>query len=283
MTASAKKRVTLTAKYIVTSVVAALFLFPVFVMFLRAFTADDFVFAPRFFPVEWGISGFINAVDGGIVQLVANTLMVAGLTIAGTAISSTLCAYGFSKVKFKGQSVVFGIVIATLMLPAVCMQLQLFSQYYNWGWIGSWLPLIVPAFFGGGATNIFLVRQYMKGVPNSVCEAAKIDGANKFTIYWRIVLPMCMPIVTYVMVITFLGCWNDLMGPLMYLQMSGRESYYTLSLGIYMKSLDPEFWQWQFPNVQMAVGLLMMLPCVLLFFLFQKSLIEGVTMGSVKG
>lgn len=94
---------------------------------------------------------------------------------------------------------------------------------------------------------------------------------------------MCMPIVTYVMVITFLGCWNDLMGPLMYLQMSGRESYYTLSLGIYMKSLDPEFWQWQFPNVQMAVGLLMMLPCVLLFFLFQKSLIEGVTMGSVKG
>ena len=155
MTASAKKRVTLTAKYIVTSVVAALFLFPVFVMVLRAFTADDFVFAPRFFPVEWGVSGFVNAVDGGIVQLVINTLIVAGLTIAGTAVSSTLCAYGFSKVKFKGQSVVFGIVIATLMLPAVCMQLQLFSQYYNWGWIGSWLPLIVPPFSAAAQPTYF--------------------------------------------------------------------------------------------------------------------------------
>ena len=283
MTAVGKRRIVLGAKYVVLTVISVFFVFPVFVMFLRAFTADDFVFAPMFFPVKWSVSGFKYAIDGGIFRLVFNTVAVAALTIVGTAVSSTLCAYGFSKVKFKGQSVLFGVVIATLMLPAVCMQLQLYSQYFNWGWIGSWLPLIVPAFFGGGATNIFLVRQYMKSVPNSVCEAAKIDGANKFTIYWRIVLPMCLPIVTYVMIITFLGCWNDLMGPLMYLQAEGSEHLYTLSLGMYMKSLDPEFWQWQFPNVQMAIGILMMLPCIVLFFLFQKNLIDGVTMGSVKG
>lgn len=283
MTIKTKKQVVMSAKYIVMALLVMVFVFPIFVMFLKAFTADDFVFAPTFFPLEWSVSGFVNAIDGGIFRLLGNTVAVAALTVLGTVFGATLCAYGFSKVKFRGQGFLFSVVIASLMLPGVCMQLQLYSQYYRWNWIGTWAPLIVPAWCGGGATNIFLVRQYMKGVPNTVVEAAKIDGANKFSTYLRIVMPMCLPIVTYVSVITFLGCWNDLMGPLTYLQKSGSEHLYTLSLGIYMKSLDAEFWQWQFPNVQMAVGLMMLAPCVILFFFFQKSLIDGVTMGSVKG
>jgi len=175
---------------------------------------------------------------------------------------------------------VFGIVLATMMLPAIAIQIPLYIIFNMFGWIGTLLPLSLPNILGGGAINIFLLRQFMKGIPADLTNAAKIDGASAFRIYAAIVMPLCWPVVGYIMVSTFIGVWNDFMGPLIYLQ--GNKAAYTLAVGIYYKFMGT-LSKSNYPNQQMAVGVLMCLPPAILFFLFQKQLVEGVVMTGLKG
>lgn len=240
---------------------------------------DSDIIEGKLFPTAFSFSAYAKAIDVKYLWWLKNTLLIGIINMVGITLSSSLCAYGFAKLKFKGREVCFSVVIATLMLPAICMQIPLYKLYYGLGWTNTWLPLIVPGFCGGGALNIFLMRQYMRGIPDSVCEAAKVDGANKFFIYAVIVMPMCLPIAGYVMLMSFLGCWNDFMTPLLYIN---QESLYNLSLGLYYRyvnnagSIPPA-------NIQMAAATVMLIPCMILFFFFQKILINGVTVGAVKG
>lgn len=270
-----------TVSYFFLILFAVFFLFPVFVMLMKSFMTDEEVlFFPKFFPDGLYFGAYARAMNLKMLYYLRNTVILIVLNLIGIPLSSSLCAYGFAKMKFKGREFCFMLVLSTLMLPSIAMQIPLYILYSKMGFIGTWWPMILPGFFGGGAINIFLMRQFMKGIPNAISEAARIDGANSFQIFCRLILPLCKSILMYVMVTTFLGVWNDFMTPLMYL--GTKESMYTLSLGMYY-TYKAALGQENLPNVQMAAGMMMLLPCMIIFFLFQNSLINGVTMGSVKG
>lgn len=176
----------------------------------------------------------------------------------------------------------FAIIMATVLLPGTVTSIPLYIIYTQLQWTGTLLPLWVPIWFGGGAMNIFLVRQFMKGIPNSYNEAAILDGATSFHIYYAIIVPLIRPILIYLAVTTFFGCWNDYTGPLMYVA-DVKESW-TLSLALYKDfALKQSTTNNNLVNSQMAVGVLMMLPCVILFAFFQKELMEGIAAIGIKG
>ncbi len=272
-------------KVIITAIlvlVVLILFFPIFVMVMKSFMSEAEVFDyPKLFPehFEFGnynISNYSPQLAEEFITWTFNTVMVVFLNIIGTVFSGFLCAYGFAKVRFKFKGFWFAITMASTMLPAITLRIPLYMMYHDWGWLGTLSPLTVPAFFGGGALNIFLIMQFIKGIPNAMFESAKIDGANELRCMTRIALPNCKPLVAYLCVTTFLGVWNDYSSALIYLTNS-REKW-TLALGLYRTSLEPLFRD----NLKMAVGVLMCLPPLIVFGFSQKLLIEGVTMNGIK-
>ena len=281
MHSRAAKITVTTTKYVFLVLLGLFFLFPLFAMLSRSLMTDNEIIRES---LLWSKSPSFAAY-GRVFNLksvywIFNTIVIAVINIIGITFSSSLCAYGFAKLRFPGNDIVFSVTLATLMLPSICMQIPLYVIYSDFNWVGTWYPMIIPGIIGGGAVNIFLMRQFMKGIPDQLSDAAKIDGAGKFRIYWQIIIPLCLPIIAFTMVNTFLGIWNDFMNPLLYL--GSNERLYTISFGLYMDFMmsganNP------LANVQMAGGVLMLLPCIVLFFCFQSLLIEGVTMSGIKG
>nr|MBO4517721.1 carbohydrate ABC transporter permease [Clostridia bacterium] len=274
--------------YIAAVVLVLIFLLPFFVMIIKSFMSEEEVFDfPKLWPSSIVIANYYNkAIMPYILTWFMNTMIVAGLSIVGTLLSAFLCAYGFSKVHFKFKTIIFAATMASTMLPSITMRIPLYMIYADWGWLnGTLKPLFVPAFLGGGAMNILLIMQFIKGIPNSVLESARIDGANELRCLFRIVLPNCLPIALLVCVNTFLGVWNDYSSALTFLRNSGEEKW-TLALGLFELSrgrYDDEQTQTFFrENQQMAIGVLMCIPSMLIFGIFQKSLIEGVAISGVK-
>jgi len=256
-------------------------LFPFSIMLIRSFMTNVEVMnlPVKFFPEVFSMDAYRQALDANLIRYFGNTIFVVVLNIIAVTLSSSLCAYGFSKLEFAGREFLFSLVLATIMLPAITVQIPLYALYSELGWLNTLNPLVVPAFFGGGAMNIFLLRQFMKGIPNDLCNAASIDGASALTIFFRIIFPLCKPVVILVAVNTFLGVWNDFMGPLMYLK---TEKFYTIAVGVYIKfigTISPQ----NLPNVQLATGIMLSIPPAVIFFIFQKQLIDGVVMTGIKG
>ncbi len=258
-------------------VFALFFLFPIFCMILQSLVPDDQLYEFTLFPERLDFSTYTRAIeDAELLKYLWNTLELVILNILGSAFMSSVTAFGLSKVKFKGREVVFSLILATVFLPSTVTSIPLYTMYLKMGWTATNYPLWVPLLFGGGAMNIFLMRQFMRGIPKTYTEAAILDGASNLRIYWSIVLPLIKPIIIFLSVQTFFGVWNDFQGPLMYLE---DESQYTLSLALYIEygqSNDPT-------NLTMAVGVLMMIPCAILFGCFQKQLMEGVSTVGIKG
>lgn len=253
------------------------FLFPIFCLLMQSVLPDEELSQFTLFPAYLNFSTFKIALsDLQLLKYFWNTVKLIFLSILGSAVMSSVTAFGLSKVKFKGQDLVFSLILATVFLPSTVTSIPLYAMYLKMGWTTTNYPLWVPLLFGGGAMNIFLMRQFMRGIPKTYSEAAILDGASNFRIYLNIVLPLIKPIFIYLSVQTFFGVWNDFQGPLMYLE---EESQYTLSLALYLKygqSNDPI-------NLTMAVGVLMMIPCAALFAVFQKQLIAGVSTIGIKG
>ena len=162
-----------------------------------------------------------------------------------------------------------------MMIPGPVLMVPLYTEFRAFGWVGTLLPLWVPAFFGG-AFNIFLMRQFFLTIPEELTEAARIDGCSEWTIFWRIVLPLSKPVLAVVALFTFLGGWNDFMGPLVMLR---DQSRFPLSLGLFGMNID----QLNDTTLIMAGNMLMTIPVVVIFFLFQRYFIEGVTVSGMKG
>lgn len=277
-----RKGVRMAITYAVLILLSLFFLFPFFVMVTRSLMTnqDGLHRNPVYiFPTEAYFGNFSRAWDSQLIGYLLNTLIVEVCQVVGVPFTAALCAFGFSRIKFRFRETLFAILLSTMMLPGICTQIPLYVTYVKIGWINTLLPFTVTAFFGGGAMNIFLIRQFMRGIPKEMDEAAKIDGANTFMIFLRLVLPLCMPVIVLIMVQTFIGNWNDFMGPLLYLR---DDRVYTLAIGVYSRfsgSSDAN----SYANVQMAVGIYMMLPCAVIFFIFQKQLINGIQLGAVKG
>lgn len=204
-----------------------------------------------------------------------NTLIIVGFNILGAVLSNPLIAYGFAKIKWKGRNVVFIVVLMTMMLPFQVTMIPLFMLFKKFGWIGTFLPMIVTPFFGN-PFFIFLMRQFLVQIPGELSEAARLDGASEFQIYTKVVLPLMKTSITTVGIFAFLNSWNDFIGPLIFLS---SDKLYTLSIGIQqiMSANDPRW------TLIMAVGVMMTMPVLLIFFFMQKYFIAGISFGAVKG
>lgn len=205
-----------------------------------------------------------------------NTLFVVVFTVLGTVITSSLCAYSFSRIEWKGRDTVFGILLTAMMIPFAVTLIPTFIGWQKLGVVNSYAPLIVPAWFGGGVFNVFLLRQFFRTIPKELDEAARIDGAGHFTIYSKIIMPLSKPSLIVVSLFSFMGSWNDFLGPLVYLNDGDK---FTLSLGL-MQFQGMYSAQWQY---MMAAATVVLVPIVIIFFIGQKYFIEGISMSGMKG
>lgn len=217
-------------------------------------------------------------------QWLLNTSYVTVMTLIGSVISATVVAYGFTRFRFPGRDAFFFVTLATLMLPSEVTLIPTYLMFKAFNWLDTYKTLIVPAFFGGGAFNIFLMRQFMLSIPTDFDEAAKIDGASSFRILWQIIVPLCKPAIATMATLGFIGAWNNFMGPLIFLD---TESKYVLAVGLrYFQSAvaggagavsRPQ------DHLLMGASLFMALPCLILFFLAQKYFVQGIVTTGIKG
>lgn len=277
----AKRRAFLAFKYFMLIVLGVFFVFPFLYLFTSSLMTDEQILnTTSIIPRDANFDSYRTLLEHSELFIyVENTLIVCVLNIIGLCLMSSLTAFGLCKVKFKGQDLIFTLILATLLLPGTVTGVPLFTIYAKLGMTGTLLPLWVPIWFGGGATNIFLIRQFMRGIPKSYSEAAIIDGASSLKIYSSIIMPLVKPIIIYLAVTNFMGLWNDFQTPLMFV--GDAPENYTLSLALYQEFAREG--TTYFPNVQMALGVLMAIPCIVLFALFQRQLMEGVAAIGIKG
>ena len=272
----------LIGRYTVLVLMALFFMFPVVYMVVVSFQNDMAAVSPTsIIPrlEDFSFAGYKDFFSrASFFKGIGNTFLVCFLCIAGILTGATFCAYGLTKVYFKGQKAMFIIILATVFLPGTVTAIPLFTIYQKIGWINTLFPLWVPIWFGGGAMNIFLVRQFMRGIPKSLHESAKIDGANSFQILITIIVPLVRPILLYLAVTTFIGTWNDYSTPLLYLTTASSPK--TLALLIFEAFQDSR--QPLLLNGQMATGIMMMIPTTILFGFFQKELTQGISLMGLK-
>ncbi len=209
------------------------------------------------------------------VVFVWNTLLLSALTIVGTLLASSMVAFSFARLRWPGRDGVFVVLLATMMLPGAVTMMPVFLIFRWLGWIDTLQPLWVPAFFGS-AFNVFLLRQFFLTIPNDLEDAAKIDGCSYFGIYRRIMLPLIKPALAAITIMTFMGAWNNFMGPLIYVS-SPLKMPLAYALQLFQTAHGGE------PGLLMAASTMMMLPVVVIFFLTQRYFIQGVTLTGIKG
>lgn len=205
-----------------------------------------------------------------------NTLEITLLSVTGSVLSSALVAFGFARQRFKGRDFLFLLVVSTMLVPAQVTMIPTFILFSKMGWVGTKLPLIVPAWFGGGAFNIFLFRQFFMTVPFELDEAAKIDGCSTLGIFWRILLPLSVPALVTVGIFGVVGGWNDFMGPMIYLKDSQD---FTLAIGLTQFSSM----YGSKTHLLMAASTVVLAPILTLFFIGQKYFIQGIATTGLKG
>lgn len=206
-----------------------------------------------------------------------NTLYVTAMVIVGDLLSNVLAAYGFARFRFPGRDFLFAALLSTLMLPGIVRLIPTYLLFHRFHWINTFAPLIVPSFFGA-PFFLFLLRQFFLGIPDDLTDAARIDGCSELNILWRIVLPLAKPALATIAIFSFQGSWNDFMGPMIFLT---DERLRTVALGLhsfrglpYMSTLY---------NQLMAASTVMVLPVLVVFALFQRQFVQGVTLTGIRG
>lgn len=240
-------------------------------------SSDVFVFPPKFIPEnpQWGnYPEALTSIPFGRYTL--NTLFLAALRIVGNIVSCTLVAFAFARLKWKGRDIVFFMVLATMMIPEEVTLIPQYIIYSKLGWVNTYLPLTVPNFFAANAFFVFLLRQFFMTIPRELDDAARVDGASYFEVYWRIILPLSTPALITISIFTFQNSWNAFFGPLIYLQ---DRTLYTVSLGLSLFQ-EQYYTNW---TLLMAASVAIMIPTLLVFFLLQRRFIEGVTFTGLKG
>ncbi len=230
-------------------------------------------FPPTLLPEEVQWENYLETINSfPFFQYAKNTLFITFFVVLGNVLSNSFIAYGFAKIDFPGKSLLFSLVLATMMIPSFVVMIPQYVLFSKIGWVGTYLPLIVPSFFGSGF-NIFLMRQFYLSIDDELIEAAQIDGANHLYIWSRLMLPLTKPALITIGIQSFNGAWNDFLGPLLYIH---EESKYTLQIGLQVFQSQSTT-QW---NYLMAGATLVLLPTVLLFLFAQKYFIEGMDLSA---
>lgn len=231
-------------------------------------------FPPRFWPSQWSLGQYQTLYERlQIGRFFLNSLILAsGVTLVSLLVNS-MAGYAFAKFAFRGKKTIFASLLASLVIPGQVTMLPVFLLLKHMGLLNSYFGIIIPGM--ASIFGIFLIRQYLQGIPDSLIEAARIDGAGDFKIYWRIVLPLAMPILVTLALFTFMGTWNDFLWPLIVLN---RQDMYTLPVAIanLMGEHAPD------PELMMAGAVVTILPILILFMALQKYYIQGILMGGLK-
>jgi multiple sugar transport system permease protein len=237
-----------------------------------------YTITPQWFPtVFFHWENFHRALVGSLpfLRYTLNTSIIVVGNVLGVLVSCSLVAFAFARLRFRGSKVLFYILIVTMLIPWQALMVPQFLMFFKIGWYGTYLPLIVPS-FGASAFFVFLIRQYMRTIPRDLDDAARVDGLNTWQIFWRIVLPLTTPVLTVCAVFTFLWNWNDLLGPLIYLD---DERKFTVAIGL-ANLVTSSGTPW---NLTMAANLMSMIPPIIVFFFVQKKLIGGIASVGLKG
>ena len=276
---SVRRRITLAFVYLALVAGAVVILAPFVWMLSTALKVPgtEFIYPPQLFtrPLRWN-----NFSEGWgalpFTRWFLNTSTITLLSVTGAIVSSSLVAYGFARLEFPGRTILFVILLSTMMLPFHVRLIPMFITFRYLGWIDTYLPLVVPFFLGGVPFFIFLVRQFFLTIPLEMEDAAAIDGAGVFTTFLRIILPLSRPVLGVVGVFAFIRVWNDFLEPLIYIHSMDKM---TLSLGLrFFQAQD--FTDW---TRLMAVSIVVLVPSLVLFFVAQKYYIHGVVTTGIKG
>lgn len=236
-----------------------------------------FQYPPQWIPDPVRFRNYVDALTYKPFHIyLKNTMIIVLLNEVAILWSASFCAYGFARLQFPGRDFWFAVAMATMMVPYFVLMVPTFVIFSRLKWVDTFLPLTVPLFFGGGAFNIFLLRQFFRTLPSELADAARIDGCNEFQIYGRIMLPLAKPALATVAIFTFLGAWNDFIGPLLYLNSPEK---FTVSIGLAtFRSVLRTRW-----DLLMAASTAMILPVILVFFLAQRYFVQGIVLSGLKG
>lgn len=274
-----KEKIKRAIVYIILVLISLFCLLPLVWMIRSSLMKIDqiFVIPPIWIPnpIKW--SNYKDAVNfAPFAKYFANTIYIVVFVLIGTLVSSSLCAFGFTRIQWKGRNIIFAFILSSMMLPYAVTIIPTFVGWKMLHGYNTYKPLIVPAFFGGGAFNIFLLRQFFMSIPTELDEAAVMDGAGYFTIYSKIILPLSKSAMIVVGLFTFLGTWNDFLGPLIYLN---EDKKFTLALGLQLFQ-SQYISQW---HLLMAASTIVITPAIIVFLLGQKYFVEGIALTGIKG
>lgn len=265
--------------YVLLAVGFIWFSFPLLWMTLGSFKsfADLATIPPRIWPSSFHWENYPDAwtiVPFG--RYFINTAIITGVNIIGILTSCSLVAYGFARQRFWGRNFFFGLMLSTMMLPSWVTLIPQFLIFHAIGWVNTWYPLTVPAFFATSASYIFLLRQFFLTLPLELDEAAKLDGCTRFGVYWRILMPLCGPILATIMIFTFISRWNDFFGPLIYIH---RAELYTVSVGLaFLRNAVSLDTGEPVQALLLAASVFCSLPLLVIFFVGQKYFVRGIAL-----
>ncbi|EGP5134883.1 carbohydrate ABC transporter permease [Enterococcus faecium] len=265
--------------YVLMTVIGIILIIPLlWMVFTSLKPMEEIVrYPPTFFPEKIVWENYLDTIAAfPFWRYARNTLFITVLVVIGNVLSNSFIAYGFAKFDFPGKKLMFALVLSTMMIPGFVTMIPQYVLFSKIGWVGTYLPLIVPSFFGN-AFNIFLMRQFYLSINNELIEAAEIDGANHLYIWSHLMLPLTKPALITIAINSFNAAWNDFLGPLLYIQ---DQEKYTLQIGLQVFQ-NQATTQW---NYLMAGATLVLIPTILLFFFAQRYFIEGMDLtGGSKG
>ena len=272
--------------FLVALVSSVTFFFPFFWTATSALKtpAEVSSFPPIWLPRSLAFGNFAEVVNTTeFVRWLGNTAYVTVLTVVGSILSSAIAGYSFARFEFRGRDLLFGLTLATLMLPAQVTLITRYLLFHKLGWLNTFKPLWIPAWFGGGAFNIFLMRQFMMSLPREMDEAGLMDGANYPRLFWSIILPLCKPVLATAAVIAFNASWNNYLDPLIFIN---ERTKMVLAVGIDTMNQDMENAMFQGKptyHLVMALCTMAIIPPVILFFAAQRYFVQGIVMTGIKG
>ncbi|RYG26438.1 carbohydrate ABC transporter permease [bacterium] len=265
-----------TLLYVLMTAGALLFMLPIYIMVAMSLKtpveiSNSSMWSWPVHPTLENYRTVLSDPDLAFIRKFWNTLLLATVPTVASVVTSAMIAYPFARLRFRGRDRLFLILLSTMMLPGVVTLIPGYVMYAKLGWIDTYKPFIVPAFFGGGAFSIFFVRQFMLGIPREMDEAAKIDGASNAAIFWRVLLPNCGPVLATLAVFGFVGGFNSFMGPLMMLNDPDK-----MTLQVGLRSLQTAH-QTEY-HLLMAGAMIVLLPIFVIFIACQRYFVRGLTL-----
>lgn len=269
-------------RHAVLMLVTFVMVYPILWMFFSSFKPDDQIFStsslwPETWTLEHYLAGFNGELGMNFGRLMWNSLIISAVVVVGTIFSSSLTGFAFARLRFTPRRFLIGFMLSTMMLPAQVVMIPQYIMFHKIGWVNTYLPLTLPSFLGTVPFFIYLMVQFVRGIPKELDEAAYIDGCSKFQLFRLIIFPLARPAIITMSIFSFYWTWNDFFGQLIYLS---DPELYTVSLGLSMFIDTTGNTQW---GDLFAMSILSIIPVFIVFLFFQRYLVEGIATHGLKG